>query len=116
MQGGVFVTRVLVERLIADDADGATQRLDFSYRGADYQIELSARDARAMDKLLAPVLAAARPRGKRPDLHRTVIKKPGSVATAKTVRAWAKTEGIEVSDRGRIAADIRKRYQAAHGG
>lgn len=115
VQGGVFVTRVLVERLVADDVDGATQTLDFSYRGADYQIDLSARDARALDKLLAPVLTAARPRGMPPVPHRTVAKAPGGVPTARTVRAWAKTEGIEVSDRGRIAAGVRKRYQAAHG-
>ncbi|WP_214055824.1 histone-like nucleoid-structuring protein Lsr2 [Nocardioides aquaticus] len=114
VQGGVFVTRVLVERLLADDADGATQTLDFSYRGAAYQIDLSARDARALNKLLAPVLAAARPRDKPPVPHRTVTKAPSGVPTAKTVRAWAKTEGIDVSDRGRIAADVKERYQAAH--
>ncbi|VXC15605.1 histone-like nucleoid-structuring protein Lsr2 [Nocardioides sp. AX2bis] len=115
VQGGVFLTQVLVERLVADDADGATQTFDFSYRGAAYQIDLSARDARALNKLLSPVLAAARPRGKPPLPRSTVTKTPGVVPTAKTVRAWAKTEGIEVSDRGRIAAEVRKRYQAAHG-
>jgi hypothetical protein len=30
------------------------------------------------------------------------------------VRAWAKTEGIDVGDRGRIPADVVARYEAAH--
>lgn len=115
VQGGVFLTRVLVERLVSDDADGDTQTLDFSYRGADYQMDLSARDARALDKLLAPVLAASRLKDKRPVTRRPATKTPGGVPVAKAVRAWAKTEGIEVSDRGRVAADVVKRYQDAHG-
>lgn len=115
VQGGVFLTRVLIERLVADDPDGATQTLDFSYRGADYQLDLSTRDARALDKLLAPLLAAVRPRVKRPVRSRPATKTSGGVPAAKTVRAWAKAEGIEMSDRGRIAADVRKRYQDAHG-
>lgn len=115
VQGGVFLTRVLVERLVADDADGATETLDFSYRRADYQIDLSARDARALDKLLAPVLAASRRREKRPVTRRPVTETPSGVPVPKAVRAWAKNEGIEVSDRGRVAADVMKRYQDAHG-
>ncbi len=117
VQGGVFLTRVLVERLVDDDLDDATETLDFSYRGADYQIDLSARNARALDKLLAPVLDAASHRRKsRPLTRRPVTETPSGAPVAKAVRAWAKNEGIELSDRGRVAADVMKRYQDAHGG
>jgi hypothetical protein len=30
------------------------------------------------------------------------------------VRAWAKENGFEVSERGRISAEIREAYDAAH--
>ncbi len=114
VKGGVFLTRVLVERLV-DDLDDATETLDFSYRGVDYQIDLSARNARALDKLLAPYLEVSRRGGKRPGTGRPVTKAPSSAPVAKAVRAWAKTEGIEVSDRGRVATDVVNRYQDAHG-
>jgi hypothetical protein len=115
VKGGVFLTRVLIERLV-DDLDDATETLDFSYRGVDYQIDLSAKNARALDKLLAPYLEVSRRRQERPATGRTVTKAPNSVPVAKAVRAWAKNEGIEVADRGRVAAHVMKRYQDAHGG
>lgn len=116
MQGGVFLTRVLVERLVDDDLDDATETLDFSYRGADYQFDLSARNARALDKLLAPVLEVSRRREERPVTRRPVNETPSGAPVVKAVRSWAKNKGIEVSDRGRVAADVMKQYQDAHGG
>lgn len=115
VKGGVFLTRVLVERLV-DDLDDAAETLDFSYRGVDYQIDLSAKNARALDKLLAPYLEVSRRGAKRPATSRPVTKAPSGAPVAKAVRAWAKNEGIEVSDRGRVAADVITRYQDAHGG
>jgi hypothetical protein len=115
VRSGALLTRVLVERLV-DDADDAPETVEFSYRGVDYEIDLSARNARALDKLLAPYLEAARHRKQPPAARRPVSRTPRSAPVAKAVRAWARSEGIEVSDRGRVAADVIKRYQAAHGG
>jgi hypothetical protein len=116
VQGGVFLTRVFIERLVNDDLDDATETVDFSYRGVDYQIDLSARNARALDQLLAPCLEVSRRREQRPMARHPVTKTSSGAPVAKTVRAWAKTEGIEVSNRGRVAADVVKRYQDAHRG
>lgn len=116
VRGGFLLTRVFVERLVEDDLGDATETLDFSYRGTDYQLALSARDARALDKLLAPVLEASRRRRRRNVTRGPVAKAPNGAPSAKTVRAWAKDEGIEVSDRGRVAAGVMQRYEDAHGG
>jgi hypothetical protein len=115
VKGGVFLTRVLYERLV-DDLDDAAETLDFSYRGVDHQIDLSAKNARALDKLLAPYLEVSRRRAERPATSRPVTKAPSGAPVAKAVRAWAKNQGIQVSDRGRVAADVMRRYQDAHGG
>ena len=115
LQGGVLLIRVLLERLVDDDRV-ATETLDFSYRGVQYQIDLSAPNARALDKLLAPILIVSRRREDRPAARRPVAEPPGRAPTAKTVRAWARNKGIEVSDRGRVPADVVKRYQDAHRG
>jgi hypothetical protein len=115
LRSGALLTRVLVERLV-DDVDDAPETVEFSYRGVDYEIDLSARNARALDKLLAPYLGVARHRRQPPAARRPVSRTPRSAPVAKAVRAWARGEGIEVSDRGRVAADVIKRYQEAHGG
>lgn len=40
---------------------------------------------------------------------------PDREPTAAEIRAWATNVGITISDRGRIPADVRRRYDAAHG-
>ncbi len=46
----------------------------------------------------------------------------GRTAAARTasntqqIREWARSQGIEVADRGRIPGDLAARFQAAHGG
>jgi len=39
---------------------------------------------------------------------------PRREPTAAEIRAWASSMGLSVSDRGRIPADLRQRYDAAH--
>ncbi len=116
VQGAVVLIRVLVERSVDDDRD-ATETLEFSYRGADYQIDLSAANARALDKLVAPILEISRRREERPAARRRPVRKtPASAPAPGAIRAWAKSQGIAVSERGRVPADVVKRYQAAHPG
>lgn len=110
LEGSVFVTRMLVTRLV-DDPDDTTETVDFSYRGVAYQIDLSTRNARALDKLLAPYLEVSRRRGTRSGTQRRATKAPSS---APAVRAWAKSQGIEVADRGRVSTDVLNRYREAH--
>ncbi len=39
---------------------------------------------------------------------------PAAAPTAAEIRAWATSVGLAISDRGRIPADVRRRYEAAH--
>lgn len=41
---------------------------------------------------------------------------PPRDATPAEIREWARSVGLEVSDRGRIPADVHQRYEAAHEG
>ena len=118
-----FLNRsVTLARLIVTqpghDVDGAnaTETVAFSYRGVDYEVDLAERDVDALDRLLAPYLANAR----RVMGKRTKARRPAAKATVsqdpKEVRAWAKAEGIEIADRGRVSADVLRRYRESHGG
>ena len=113
----IALARLMVTPLIDDlDSDSATETVAFAYRGVDYEIDLSEKRAAALDEVLAPYLANARRVRGRPATPRRAAAKSSVPAGPREVRAWAKNKGIEVSDRGRISADVMRQYQAAHGG
>jgi Lsr2 len=87
----------------------------FSVDGADLEIDLSEGESAAFDAAIAPYREAARPVG-RGGRARSRAKSGAreAVDTAK-VREWAKEQGIEVRDRGRVPAEIVAKYQGALG-
>ena len=100
----------------SDDLDGgkAEGSVSFGYQGTSYEIDLSKKNLAAMDKTLAPYIAAAR--------KVTAPRRPTTRARAASsskvdlaaIREWANANGHTVSDRGRIAADVQAAYHAAH--
>jgi hypothetical protein len=118
VKGSVAMARVVVEQLV-DDLDGgkAVETVHFSYRGVDYEVDLSTRNAKALDKSLAPYLDAARavPR-KRPVPRRSTARGSATAPDPRAVRAWARSQGIEVNDRGRVPASVAGLYAEAHAG
>jgi hypothetical protein len=114
---GVTLARLVATHPGADiDGDNATETVAFSYRGAHYEIDLSEKHAAALDEALAPYLANARRVRTKPTTPRRSAAKASVPAGPREVRAWARNQGIEVSDRGRISADVMRRYHEAHGG
>jgi hypothetical protein len=104
-------------RLI-DDLDGAKaeRTVSFSLEGRSFDIDLSKKNIAALEKALAPHIGATR-RGDRPARRGRTQRSGSTTRGTKTdlsaVRQWARANGYEVSDRGRISADIRKAYEAA---
>jgi len=101
---------------LEDDLTGgpADETVRFSFDGTDYEIDLSAKNAAAFGKQLAPYIEhgrkAGRPQPRR--AGRTAASRQGSG----DIRAWAKAHGLAVSERGRIPASVVEQYQAAGGG
>jgi len=107
-----MATRIAI--VLEDDLDGgpADQTLQFGLSGTEYEIDLSARNATRFRRQLAPFIDHARRAG------RGQRRRPARPASARErssrIRAWAKAQGIAVSDRGRIPAGIAEQYHAAH--
>ena len=103
--------KVTVE--LEDDLDGgpANQTVRFGVDGAEYEIDLSTKNAAALRRKLAPFIEHARKTG------RGARRRPGRTASSRErsadIRAWAKDQGIAVSERGRIPASVVDQYQAA---
>jgi len=106
----LMVSRTTVE--ILDDIDGkpAAETVVFGLDGREFEIDLSEKNAKALRKALEPWAASARRVGGR--------KARGAAPAAtgvdtKAVRAWAASNGNEISTRGRISGDVLEQYQAA---
>jgi hypothetical protein len=103
---------------ITDDIDGSKDATEiaFSFDGVDYTIDLSKKNAAAMTKALKPYLDAATKVSGRSTRSR---HPRGSKASAPrkdlaAVREWARGQGIEVSDRGRVPSSVIEKYDAVH--
>jgi hypothetical protein len=117
VKGGISLVRDVIQHLVDDiDDGGAPQTVRLSYRGIDYEVDLSARSVAALDDALAPYLDAARPVPTIRSSRGTKKRVSSGAASPKEVRAWARGHGIDVSDRGRLSVDVNRRYRQAHGG
>ena len=106
-----------VEILLTEDLDGSDipagmgETVTFALDGSSYEIDLRTKNAAALRKVLAAYIEAGRPirnrRGK--NVTRSTIG-----ADARTVKEWARSNGYEINDRGRVPADIRKAIEAAN--
>lgn len=110
---------------ITDDLDGSkgAEEVAFSYRGVDYVIDLSKKNQSALDKVLKPYLDAATKTTRQSSTKATRKSTAGRPSTKKNrssgrddlvaVREWARSNGIEVAERGRIASSVLEQYKAA---
>jgi nucleoid-associated protein Lsr2 len=105
-----------VHIVLEDDLDGtdAEETVTFGLDGVTYDIDLSSDNAAALRDALAPYVASARRTSGRSAGRRSTSRGRSSGPSPAEVREWARAEGREVSDRGRVPADVRAAYDAAH--
>lgn len=92
--------------------DGEHLTRSFSLDGREYEIDLCERHSQKFDEVLTRFAEKARRvtgRVSRPK-RRTAAHRQRSA----DIRAWAKSSGIKVSDRGRIPAQVISKYDSSH--
>ncbi|MFR0358312.1 histone-like nucleoid-structuring protein Lsr2 [Streptomyces sediminimaris] len=106
-----------VQVLLVDDLDGgeADETVTFALDGKTYEIDLTTANADKLRDLLEPYVKGGRRTGGRSSGGRGKARAAsgGSQDTAQ-IRAWAKENGYEVNDRGRVPASIREAYEKAN--
>lgn len=105
-----------VNIILVDDIDGseATETVSFGIDGTSYEIDLNDANAAALRDALSGYVGHAR---KVSGGARRTTRRSGAAAGTnhtKDVREWAKSQGMDVSERGRISAEVQKAYDAAH--
>lgn len=102
-----------VNIVLIDDIDQseASETVSFALDGRDYEIDLSDKNAAALRDALAPFIAHARKSatGRRKAAVRSVVG-----PSPAEIRAWARENGFEVPERGRVSAEVREAYFAAN--
>lgn len=104
--------------LIIDDLTGETgaRTRTLRFDGVEYEIDLTDASFVGLSKLLKPYLKAARAiSGKPRSAPRSrAIGTPAAPATeASIIRAWARANGVAVTERGRVAPAVREAWVAA---
>ncbi len=100
---------------LVDDLDQspAEENITFGLDGISYEIDLSADNAEELRAALAKYIAAGRRAGGRAVRGRGPAPTPKSKSDVAEIRNWAKENGYEVHERGRIQAEVRNAYYAA---
>ena len=118
-------TVTLVDDLDEGEAD---ETVEFGVDGATYEIDLSEANASKLRDALADYVAhARRVSGRRRSGRATTRPASSSPAAARpngrasvdreqnqAIREWARRQGMTVSERGRIPAEVSEAYHKAH--
>ena len=107
-----------IQTLFIDDIDGgdADGTVRFSLDGTDYEIDLSTKHNEELRSALRGYIDHARKVSgpARKAVPGRLGRKSSAVDTV-AVRAWARENGYDIKDRGRVPADLVAKYRAAVG-
>lgn len=98
-----------------DIEDGQGRTIEFSYDGTSYSIDLSEKNAAAFDKAVAKYIEAATKLGRAGRGSVTPMRRSAKNTDIHpaAIRAWASSNGIDVSPRGRIKQEVVEQYREA---
>lgn len=118
----------LVDDLTGEEAEDIST-VEFALDGVTYEIDLDEKNSTALRDAFAEYVAAARRTGGRRATGGTRRRSgagtgtpratsPGGYdrETSKQIREWAKGEGFEVSDRGRVPNNVVEAWEAQRKG
>jgi len=101
-----------VQVVVSDDLDGSdgAETVSFEFDGVSYEIDLSEKNRIKLDKAFAPFIE----HGRRVSRTRRNTRSVGPRVDRRAIRSWAESQGLHVSERGRISAEVMQKYEAAH--
>jgi hypothetical protein len=109
---------------LVDDIDGseAAESVSFALDGTEYEIDLSGEHAEQLRESLSRYIVAARRAGGDGTGRRGGRRGSGASSSPSSsdrqrtaqIRQWAREQGMEVNERGRIPKQVVQAYDAAH--
>ncbi|GAW48807.1 MULTISPECIES: histone-like nucleoid-structuring protein Lsr2 [unclassified Nocardioides] len=104
-----------VSIVLVDDLDGseATETVSFGLDGTSYEIDLNDKNAAKLRDALSGYVGHGRKVGAAPRRGRKSAASTSGPSAAE-IRDWARSNGHDVPDRGRVSAEVREAFAAAH--
>lgn len=93
-------------------ADGEAHELLFSVNGTEYRMDLSKKNMDKFTKAVSPFTEKAKKVRSRRGPKRTGTSMPTEQIAQ--IREWAKNNGYDISDRGRIPIKVVEDWELAH--
>ena len=114
-----------VQVILSDDLDdsiAADETVTFALDGTTYEIDLSEKNAEELRNVFGKYVSAARKVSSRSASRASGAGRSRATGgggrmdreQAGAIRDWARKNGHEVSDRGRIPASVVEAYEGAH--
>ena len=110
-----------ITTLFIDDIDGgaAEGTVRFALDGTEYEIDLNAKHSEELRSALGKYVTHARKVGGTARRAGRAAGRAGrgvgSTLNTTEIRNWARENGYDIKDRGRVPADLVAKYQAATG-
>jgi hypothetical protein len=106
---------------LIDDLDGgvATETVSFGLDGANYEIDLSQKNAAKLRDALANYVAASRRSGGGGRSRGSGGRRSGRPSRSdreqtQAIREWARKNGFKIGEKGRIPGEVLDAYNAKH--
>lgn len=101
-----------------DEVTAAAQTVVFGYEGQTYEFELCPAHLDEFHRVMGAYVGAARLTGGSTRQTPGSARASGGARQANpselaAIRQWARVQGYEINDRGRIPAGVREAYEAA---
>lgn len=87
--------------------EGKGETVEYALDGKRYEIDLTTKNATAFRKAFEKYVKVSREKATRG-------RKAGEQSEATVIREWARANGHNVNDRGRISEEVVNAYHAAH--
>ena len=110
-----------IQTLFIDDIDGgaAEGTVRFALDGTEYEIDLNAKHSEELRSAIGKYVTHARKVGggarRAGRAAGRTSRGAGSALNTTEIRNWAREQGYDIKDRGRVPADLVAKYQAATG-
>lgn len=108
------VRTILISDLSGDEVESGGESIPFSYKGVDYTVDLTAKEAKGFDKAIAMYIEHA---------SKGARSRPGRPSSGSgthhaerigNMKKWAADQGIDYPKRGRLPKSLIEAYDAAH--
>ena len=108
------VRTILISDLSGDEVESGGESISFSYKGVDYTIDLTAKEAKGFDKAIAMYVEHARKGGSSRSGRASSGSNNHHADRIGNMKKWAAEQGIGYPKRGRLPKSLVEAYDAAH--